>query len=172
VHGPLLVDQLAGSYSVLHYHLGLRMKGNKSSYQSLSYNTTTSAVVRLMPNPPARVVSRNMNLSEPGLLYSSMATIRSSCAVPPSIRQYSDGITHVKTEKEKEGQRTISSKQTIILQDIENATHLAEYKHTRSLRLHRFEEPIKDDHLSRIFDDMLVSRVWRTRFLERVITLA
>lgn len=48
-----------------------------------------SAVVKLMPKPPARVVSKKMNFSLPGLLYSSMATIRSSCAVLPSIRQYS-----------------------------------------------------------------------------------
>ena len=42
-----------------------------------------------MPSPPARVVSKKINFSLPGLLYSSMAAIRSSWAVPPSMRQYS-----------------------------------------------------------------------------------
>jgi len=47
-------------------------------YQSLSYSTTISAVVKLIPSPPARVVSKKMNFSLPGLLYSSIAVIRSS----------------------------------------------------------------------------------------------
>lgn len=48
-----------------------------------------SAEVRLIPRPPARVVRRNTNFSESGLLYASIASMRSSCAVPPSSRQYS-----------------------------------------------------------------------------------
>jgi hypothetical protein len=48
------------------------------TYQSLSYRTTISAVVKLIPRPPARVVSKKMNFSLPGLLYSSIARIRSS----------------------------------------------------------------------------------------------
>ena len=47
-----------------------------------------SAETKLMPRPPARVVRRNTNLSLPGALYSSIAAMRSSCAVPPSILQY------------------------------------------------------------------------------------
>lgn len=61
--------------------------------QSLSNRTTMSAVTKLMPRPPALVVSRNTNFSEPGALYSSMALIRSSCAVLPSIRQYSTPVS-------------------------------------------------------------------------------
>jgi hypothetical protein len=60
-----------------------------TTHQSESKRTTTSAVTRLMPRPPARVVRRKANFSESGALYSSMAEMRSSCAVFPSIRQYS-----------------------------------------------------------------------------------
>lgn len=69
---------------------GIILKAKGYLYQSLSYKTTISAVVKLIPSPPARVVSKKMNFSESGLLYSSIAIIRSSCAVPPSIRQYSE----------------------------------------------------------------------------------
>jgi hypothetical protein len=37
-------------------------------FQSLSYRTTVSAVARLIPSPPARVLRRKMNFSEPSLL--------------------------------------------------------------------------------------------------------
>jgi hypothetical protein len=57
-------------------------------FQSLSYSTTTSAVARLMPSPPARVDSRNTNCSLPGALNPSMAASRSSPPVLPSMRQY------------------------------------------------------------------------------------
>lgn len=56
-------------------------------FQSLSYSTTTSAVARLMPRPPARVDSRKTNCSLPGALKLSMAASRSSPAVLPSMRQ-------------------------------------------------------------------------------------
>ena len=58
--------------------------------QSESKSTTTSAVTKLIPKPPARVVSKNANFSDPGALYSSIAVIRSSWLVPPSIREYSE----------------------------------------------------------------------------------
>ncbi len=47
-------------------------------HQSLSKSTTMSAVTRLIPRPPARVVRRKTNFSLPGALYSSIAVIRSS----------------------------------------------------------------------------------------------
>ncbi len=56
-------------------------------FQSLSYNTTVSAVARLMPSPPARVERRNTNFSEPGALNASMDASRSSPLVLPSMRQ-------------------------------------------------------------------------------------
>jgi hypothetical protein len=68
---------------------GFLMGDMGSPHQSLSYSTTMSAETKLIPRPPARVVSRKTNFSLPGALYSSMAEIRSSCAVLPSMRQYS-----------------------------------------------------------------------------------
>ena len=53
-------------------------------FQSLSYSTTTSAVYRLMPRPPARVDSRKMNFSLPALLYSSIWLSLSSPLVLPA----------------------------------------------------------------------------------------
>jgi hypothetical protein len=55
----------------------------------LSYIITISAVARLIPKPPARVVNKNKNFLLPGELYSSIEVTRSSCGVLPSILQYS-----------------------------------------------------------------------------------
>ena len=54
-------------------------------FQSESNRTTMSAVYRLMPSPPARVESRKMNFSVPGLLYSSIWDSRSSPDVLPAM---------------------------------------------------------------------------------------
>lgn len=48
---------------------------------------TVSALHKLMPTPPARVVKRYMNISEFGLLNSSMSFWRSACFVFPSCLQ-------------------------------------------------------------------------------------
>ena len=53
-------------------------------FQSLSNSTTTSAVYRLMPRPPARVDSRKTNFSLPGRLKSSIWLSRSSPLVLPA----------------------------------------------------------------------------------------
>ena len=50
-------------------------------YQSESYKMTMSAVARLIPKPPARVVNMKMNLSESGRLKSSIDACLSSCDV-------------------------------------------------------------------------------------------
>lgn len=50
---------------------------------------TVSAVARLMPRPPARVLRRKRNLVLPSLLNSSICASRSSLDVEPSSRQYS-----------------------------------------------------------------------------------
>ena len=63
---------------------------NLSSYDShLSYSMTMSAVARLIPNPPARVLSRKQNLVDPGSLNTSICESRLSPSVFPSILQYS-----------------------------------------------------------------------------------
>jgi len=49
---------------------------------------TVSAVTRLIPSPPARVDNRNTNFSDPGALYESIMSSRSSPLVLPSMRQY------------------------------------------------------------------------------------
>lgn len=100
-----------------------------------------SAVVKLIPRPPARVVNRKMNFSLSGLLYSSMATIRSSCAVLPSIRQYS--LKEGKCELVKQTHLnilTVLSEETVIFQDIQHATHLTEDQHAGAFRLHVVKE--------------------------------
>ena len=109
-------------------------KCSYTTHQSLSYKTTMSAVVRLIPSPPARVVRRKINRSLPGLLYSSIATIRSSWGVLPSIRQYS---TSISTSKRTQViGHTVASKETIVLQDVQYPTHLAENEYTWALCLH------------------------------------
>mmetsp|Transcript_22156 Transcript_22156/g.50026 ORF Transcript_22156/g.50026 Transcript_22156/m.50026 type:complete len:350 (-) Transcript_22156:1216-2265(-) len=55
-------------------------------FQSESMMMHVSAAVRLMPNPPARVDSRKMKVSEPGLQKRSMAAWRKSPRTVPSRR--------------------------------------------------------------------------------------
>mmetsp|Transcript_8711 Transcript_8711/g.19789 ORF Transcript_8711/g.19789 Transcript_8711/m.19789 type:complete len:265 (-) Transcript_8711:1336-2130(-) len=55
---------------------------------SRSNSTTALAPVRLMPCPPARVLSRNAKREESGSLNSSTSRWRSTCFVEPSRRQY------------------------------------------------------------------------------------
>ena len=57
-------------------------------FQSLSYITTTSAVAKLIPKPPALVLRKKRNLSLPGALNSFIDAILSSWGVCPSNRQY------------------------------------------------------------------------------------
>lgn len=49
---------------------------------------TTSAVAKLIPNPPALVDNIKMNFSLFGALNSSICLCLSSCEVPPSNLQY------------------------------------------------------------------------------------
>lgn len=60
---------------------------------------------------------------------------------------------------------TVLSEKTIVLQYIENTTHLAEDEDSGPLRLHRRKQFIKDEHLARVFDEMFVGGIWRARFL-------
>lgn len=137
--------------------------------QSLSYKTTMSAVVRLIPRPPALVVRRKMNFSEPGLLYSSIALIRSSCAVPPSIRQYSGKSMKCRKKASRIKSLTVTPEQAIIFENIQNPTHLTEDENARSFLFHRSQKFIQDDHLSRVLDDMLISGIWGARLLYYII---
>ena len=68
--------------------------------------------------------------------------------------------------REKHEELTILPEQTIVLQNVQNATHLAEYQYPRTLLLHRCEELVKDDHLPRVLDEVLISCVWWAGFLE------
>lgn len=54
--------------------------------QSLSYNTTVSAALRLIPNPPDRVVRRNTGI-EASPQKEAMAVSRSSRVEHPAIQQ-------------------------------------------------------------------------------------
>lgn len=125
-----------------------------------------SAVVRLIPKPPALVVSKKMNFSLPGLLYSSMASIRSSWAVPPSIRQYSNGRSiRGWGENTTHGELTETAEETVILHYIKDSTHLTEYQHTRPIRFHLLKKLVENDHLSSIVDDVFVRSVGGSWFL-------
>ena len=57
-------------------------------FQSLSYNTTVSALIRLIPRPPALVLNKNMNLSEFFLVKLYIYSSRDSMEVSPSILLY------------------------------------------------------------------------------------
>ena len=63
--------------------------------------------------------------------------------------------------------RTVFSEHAVILEDVKNSTHLRKDENSRSLRLHRFEELVEDQHLSRRVDEVLVGRERRSRFLKR-----
>ena len=80
-----------------------------------------------------------MNFSLPGLLYSSMAVLRSSWAVPPSIRQYSaTGVSYVIAAEQ--GKHTVTAEEAVVLKDVEHTAHLTEDEHTGALLLHRFQK--------------------------------
>jgi hypothetical protein len=55
-------------------------------FQSESKITTVSAAVRLMPTPPARVLSKNTKLFESGWQKRSMASCRRFPRIDPSMR--------------------------------------------------------------------------------------
>jgi hypothetical protein len=80
-----------------------------------------------------------MNFSVPGLLYSSIAAIRSSCAVEPSILQYSTKVING-CEILSDAIRTVATEQAVVLQNIKHAAHLREYKDARALFLHVLEQ--------------------------------
>jgi hypothetical protein len=128
---------------------------------------TISAVVKLIPSPPARVVSKNRNFSLSGLLYSSIARMRSSCAVLPSILQYSlQTLLHEWSEtKGTERSHTELPEQTIVLQYVQHAAHLTENEHSRSFRFQDCEHFVKDDHFARVLDEVYVGSVRRAGFL-------
>src|SRR6267154_6741226 len=98
---------------------------------------TMSAVVKLIPRPPARVVNRKMNFSLPGLLYSSIASIRLLCAVLPSIRQYSAQRTRSQLSTRRFWTlHTEAPEQAIVFKDVQHSAHLTEDQHTRALLVH------------------------------------
>lgn len=65
--------------------------------------------------------------------------------------------------------RTVLPEQAEILQDVEHATHLTEDEDSRSFRPEGTKEFVKDDHLSRVINEMLVSGVGRSGFLRRKV---
>mmetsp|Transcript_17721 Transcript_17721/g.59786 ORF Transcript_17721/g.59786 Transcript_17721/m.59786 type:complete len:303 (-) Transcript_17721:1301-2209(-) len=76
-----------GFFCPMRWHRSIACR-SACGFQSLSYKTQVSAVCRLMPKPPARVESKNANLSDPTALKQSICSSRSSCGVLPSMRQY------------------------------------------------------------------------------------
>lgn len=99
-----------------------------------------------------------------------MAAIRSSWAVPPSIRQYStqknvSGTSEKKKERENTHCIAVLSKETIILENVQHPAHLAEYEGSSALLLHAGEELVENDHLARVLNKMLFGGVRWARFL-------
>lgn len=68
-------------------------------FQSLSYNTTMFALIRLRPRPPARVDIKKTFTVLPGFTNSSIYCSRSSRLVFPSRRQYSSCLKLQKSSK-------------------------------------------------------------------------
>jgi hypothetical protein len=62
---------------------------------------------------------------------------------------------------------TILTEEAVILEDIQDARHLAEYKDTRAFHLHVFQEFVEDYHLACVVDYVFVSGVWWPRYLQR-----
>src|SRR5579862_2634356 len=58
----------------------------------------------------------------------------------------------------------VLSHKTIILQDIQNSTHLRKNQNSGSLSFHPFKKFIKDNHFTRIENEMFVVSVRWTRF--------
>jgi hypothetical protein len=88
VHGPVLASPSSGSSpsqteSPAHIPApaSVHSEGAHRHAGAAGAERTVSAVVRLMPMPPARVDSRNTEYSEPGALNISTRRARSSCAV-------------------------------------------------------------------------------------------
>jgi hypothetical protein len=105
-----------------------------------------------------------MNFSLPGLLYSSIAAIRSSCAVLPSILQYSAKMVNG-CEAVSDTIRTVATEQAVVLQNIKHAAHLRENENARALLVRILEQFVQYHHLPRILNKVLIRRVWRSRFL-------
>jgi len=64
--------------------------GNETNqWTAIQGHNTCHCQIDNLPTGTVRVVSKKMEFSLAGLLYSSIATIWSSCAVPPSIWQHS-----------------------------------------------------------------------------------
>lgn len=51
---------------------------------------------------------------------------------------------------------TVSTELTVILQDVQHSTHLRKDENPRTLRLHGFEEFVKNDHFTSIVNKMLI----------------
>ena len=90
--------------------------------------------------------------------------IRSSCAVPPSIRQYSAKSSE-QISSQLLGKLTVPAELAEVLKDIEHTRHLREDEHARALRLHGLEKFVEDYHLPSVFHEMLVGSIWWARFL-------
>jgi hypothetical protein len=138
-------------------------------YQSESYSTTMSAVVKLIPRPPALVVRRNINFSLSGLLYSSIAIMRSSWAVLPSIRQYSSQRERQFRDERRhhEGILTILTEETVVLENVQDTRHLAKYKDARAFCFHVFEKFVEDYHFASVFDNVFIGRIRWSWFLSK-----
>lgn len=54
--------------------------------------------------------------------------------------------------QESSNERTVIAEHAVVLEDIENTTHLGEDEDARSLSLHRLEELVEDEHLARAVD--------------------
>ena len=61
--------------------------------------------------------------------------------------------------------RTVAPEQAIVLQNIKHAAHLREYENARALFFRVLEQFVQYHHLSRILNEVLIRRVWRSRFL-------
>lgn len=72
------------------------------------------------------------------------ATVNTTiCCGGPKVRSW----TPAKTET-----RTISSEKTIILENVENTTHLTENENARAFCFHSFKQLVENDHFARVLN--------------------
>lgn len=69
---------------------------------------------------------------------------------------------HKKRGKKK---RTVTSEQTIILEDIKHSAHLTEDQDSGAFLFHRVEKFVQNDHLATVFNEMDICRIRWTGFL-------
>ena len=62
--------------------------------------------------------------------------------------------------------RTELTKETIVFKNIQHTTHLTENQYARPSCFQESEHFIEDNHLARVFDEMLVSSIGWSRFLK------